>query len=525
MAAQCVVRAAVVRSRVGYPRVSKSRVRVSASPASRRRVSVAAAFDDTGPGPTHHTPPSIHFLGIGGAGISALAIIALKDGYSVTGSDLRRGEHMDVVESLGAVCFVGHDARNVGGDDVDVGGDNGVYHRDIIKDGKGYTCGERLEETKITKDPTETKRPVPDAVVVSSAVPKDNVELVWARRRGVPIYTRSQWLKRSTAGKSVVAVAGTHGKTSTSAMLATVLLDLGYDVSAVIGGRVRQFPNRANAIGGTDPLFVVEADEYDGAFLGLSPEIALVLNVEFDHPDMFHSLERVVELFKRFVLNVRRAGGVVVANGDDENVVDILQGNNFISFGFGESNDWRATDVTTNQRTGGSDFVITKHNAFVTKVSLKQPGRFAVYNALAAFVAASVAVTRRRESAQTFTNSESVGADSLIMVTRADKSTNSRPQDLYIALTTAIETHTGVERRLQLIGQINDSVFVYDDYAHHPTAVREVLAGVKQVRITFPKSQHCLLPLFEYSRKVLACLPIVQSTLFAPSVYENITKD
>ena len=112
MAAQCVVRAAVVRSRVGYPRVSKSRVRVSASPASRRRVSVAAAFDDTGPGPTHHTPPSIHFLGIGGAGISALAIIALKDGYSVTGSDLRRGEHMDVVESLGAVCFVGHDARS-----------------------------------------------------------------------------------------------------------------------------------------------------------------------------------------------------------------------------------------------------------------------------------------------------------------------------------------------------------------------------------------------------------------------------
>jgi UDP-N-acetylmuramate-alanine ligase len=111
------------------------------------------------------------------------------------------------------------------------------------------------------------------------------------------------------------------------------------------------------------------------------------------------------------------------------------------------------------------------------------------------------------------------------MVTRADKSTNSRPQDLYIALTTAIETHTGEERRLQLIGQINDSVFVYDDYAHHPTAVREVLAGVKQVRITFPKSQHCLLPLFEYSRKVLACLPIVQSTLFAPSVYENITKD
>jgi hypothetical protein len=232
--------------------------------------------------------------------MSALAIIALSQGYRVSGSDARASAQLDAVREAGATCFVGHDARHVGGSDA--------------------------RETSTLDDPS--REPIvdpPDAVVVSSAVPGDNVEVAFARETGIPVFSRAQWLARVTRGRSVAAVAGTHGKTSTSAALAVALRSAGLDVSAIVGGNVPQFPNGRNAVGGGDDVFVVEADEYDGAFLGLEPTTAVLLNVEHDHPDMFEDERAVIEMFARFLKRVK-PGGTVVACGDDANVRSLVNG-------------------------------------------------------------------------------------------------------------------------------------------------------------------------------------------------------
>lgn len=247
---------------------------------------------DSRSGRSEHT---VHFLGIGGAGISALATIALSQGYSVSGSDLHRSSHLQRVEDNGAKCFVGHSARNVGASD---------------------SPDSRLQDVG--------SKSFPDALVVSSAVQRDNVEIAFAKEIGIPIYNRSRWLARVTRGKRVVAIAGTHGKTSTSAMLAFVLRDIGMDISAIVGGAVRQFPGASNAAGGCGDIFVLEADEYDGAFLGLTPSLAVITNMEFDHPDMFATIEDVLVSYTRFVHRVK-AGGIIVACGDDVNIEAIRE--------------------------------------------------------------------------------------------------------------------------------------------------------------------------------------------------------
>ena len=318
--------------------------------------------------------------------MSALAIIALSQGYRVSGSDARAGAQLDAVREAGATCFVGHDARHVGGSDA---------HDDA-----------RDDEALTLVDP-------PDLVVVSSAVPGDNVEVAFARRVGIPVFSRAQWLARVTRGRAVAAVAGTHGKTSTSAALAVALRSAGLDVSAVVGGNVPQFPGGRNAVGGGDDVFVVEADEYDGAFLGLEPTTAVLLNVEHDHPDMFEDERAVIEMFARFLKRVK-PGGTVVACGDDANVRALvatlavrndLPENRFteddvpenvrdpeavscVTFGFGAANAWRAVDLRADTRTGGCSFTVTHEGAFVSEMSVPGTGAYAALNALAAFVAA-----------------------------------------------------------------------------------------------------------------------------------------
>ena len=321
--------------------------------------------------------------------MSALAIIALSQGYRVSGSDARAGAQLDAVREAGATCFVGHDARHVGGSDA---------HDDA-----------RDDEALTLVDP-------PDLVVVSSAVPGDNVEVAFARRAGIPVFSRAQWLARVTRGRAVAAVAGTHGKTSTSAALAVALRSAGLDVSAVVGGNVPQFPGGRNAVGGGDDVFVVEADEYDGAFLGLEPATAVLLNVEHDHPDMFEDERAVVAMFAQFVRRVK-PGGLVVACGDDANVRALvatlavrndlrnenrfteshLRNENFleerpeavscVTFGFGAANAWRAVDLRADARTGGCSFTVTHEGAFVSEMSVPGTGAYAALNALAAFVA------------------------------------------------------------------------------------------------------------------------------------------
>jgi len=384
--------------------------------------------------------------------MSALAIIALSQGYRVSGSDARAGAQLDAVREAGATCFVGHDARHVGGSDA---------HDDA-----------RDDEALTLVDP-------PDLVVVSSAVPGDNVEVAFARRAGIPVFSRAQWLARVTRGRAVAAVAGTHGKTSTSAALAVALRSAGLDVSAVVGGNVPQFPGGRNAVGGGDDVFVVEADEYDGAFLGLEPATAVLLNVEHDHPDMFEDERAVVAMFAQFVRRVK-PGGLVVACGDDANVRALvatlavrndLPENRFtendrftesdpeavscVTFGFGAANAWRAVDLRADARTGGCSFTVTHEGAFVSEMSVPGTGAYAALNALAAFVA-GLEILRRAAPRGAATDAATVRS-----------------------LAESLATHEGVARRMQMIGA-TERVAVYDDYAHHPTAARLATAAIKE---------------------------------------------
>ena len=383
--------------------------------------------------------------------MSALAIIALSQGYRVSGSDARAGAQLDAVREAGATCFVGHDARHVGGSDA---------HDDA-----------RDDEALTLVDP-------PDLVVVSSAVPGDNVEVAFARRVGIPVFSRAQWLARVTRGRAVAAVAGTHGKTSTSAALAVALRSAGLDVSAVVGGNVPQFPGGRGAVGGGDDVFVVEADEYDGAFLGLEPAVAVLLNVEHDHPDMFKDERAVVAMFARFVRRVR-PGGLVVACGDDANVRALVatlavrdddfrdafrddprdprdaEAVSCVTFGFGAANAWRAVDVRADARTGGCSFTVTHRGAFVSEMSVPGTGAYAALNALAAFVAGFEILRRARAE-------RSAATDRLVR-----------------SLAESLATHEGVARRMQMIGA-TERVAVYDDYAHRPTAARLATAAIKE---------------------------------------------
>ena len=383
--------------------------------------------------------------------MSALAIIALSQGYRVSGSDARAGAQLDAVREAGATCFVGHDARHVGGSDA----------QDDAREDEALTL----------VDP-------PDLVVVSSAVPGDNVEVAFARRVGIPVFSRAQWLARVTRGRAVAAVAGTHGKTSTSAALAVALRSAGLDVSAVVGGNVPQFPGGRNAVGGGDDVFVVEADEYDGAFLGLEPAVAVLLNVEHDHPDMFKDERAVVAMFARFVRRVR-PGGLVVACGDDANVRALVatlavrdddfrdafrddprdprdaEAVSCVTFGFGAANAWRAVDVRADARTGGCSFTVTHRGAFVSEMSVPGTGEYAALNALAAFVAGFEILRRARAE-------RSAATDRLVR-----------------SLAESLATHEGVARRMQMIGA-TERVAVYDDYAHHPTAARLATAAIKE---------------------------------------------
>ncbi|KAK6936789.1 Mur ligase, N-terminal catalytic domain [Dillenia turbinata] len=189
----------------------------------------------------------IHFVGIGGCGLSALAMLALKQGFEVSGSDIVWSNYMDGLKQAGAGLNLDHSVSNLQRD-------NGLAF--------------------------------PTAVIVSSAIPPDNVEILYAKSLGIPVYKRGQWLGRTTEGYKLIAISGTHGKSTTASMLAYVLKAMGEDITAVVGAQVPQFGGE-NAIFGGGQSFVLEADEYDGCFLGLSPYIAVVTNVDWEHVDIF----------------------------------------------------------------------------------------------------------------------------------------------------------------------------------------------------------------------------------------------
>src|ERR1041385_3560996 len=291
----------------------------------------------------------VHFIGIGGSGLSAIARLLLESGYTVSGSDRVLTPFAEEVRKAGATVFVGHHPRNLTG---------------------------------------------ADWAVRSSAIPEDNPEVEGAKKAGIPVYKRADFLGRLMEDKTGIAIAGTHGKTTTTAMTAWVLSELGRDPSFIVGGVINNLGVNAHA--GSGNPFVIEADEYDNMFLGLKPQIAVVTSIEHDHPDFFPTLESVYMAFEKFV-DLLPSDGTLIVCAEDAGAAALIphvrkDGKNIISYGV--QNDmtintplWMmARNVKPNER-GGFDFVATTNMAGKTSaavdVSLQIPGQHNVRNALA----------------------------------------------------------------------------------------------------------------------------------------------
>jgi UDP-N-acetylmuramate--alanine ligase len=351
----------------------------------------------------------VHFVGIGGAGLSGIARIMLARGIAVSGSDARDSPVLEGLRSLGAVVHVGHDAANVG--DV-------------------------------------------DTVVVSTAVREDNPEVVEARRRGLRLLPRSAALESVMQGRRVVAVAGTHGKTTTTSLLTVALQTAGADPSYAIGGELSA--TGVNAHDGTGEVFVAEADESDGAFLVYSPQGAVVTNVQADHLDNYGTEEAYVAAFDRFVDRVR-PGGFLVACVDDPGAAEVARlaggrGLDVVAVGEGDGADLRAADVALAGTT--SRFRVVDRDRDLGVVELQIPGRHYVLDALAALAAGL-----------------RLGHD-------------------FEPLREGLESFTGTRRRMERKGEAG-GVRVYDSYAHHPTEIAgdleaaRALAGDGRVVVAF----------------------------------------
>jgi UDP-N-acetylmuramate--alanine ligase len=339
----------------------------------------------------------IHMVGIGGAGMSGIAEVLLTLGYEVSGSDLVKGPVALRLESLGATIHAGH-AR------------------------------EHLGEAQV--------------LVRSTAVRDDNPELVEARAKGVPIIPRAEMLAELMRLKVGVAVAGTHGKTTTTSLLATIFMEARLDPTVIIGGRLNAYGS--NAMLGKGRYLIAEADESDGSFLCLLPRISIVTNVDADHLDFYTDLDDIRDSFVEFMNSVPFYGLNVVC-GDDPGVQSILHRvrRPVLTYGFGADNTLRAEIITCE---AGSCFRVYRHEEYWGEVSLTHPGRHNVLNALAA-----------------------IGVAMEAEVPKAD-------------IIHGLGAFAGVGRRFEHKG-VRNGVLVVDDYGHHPT---EIAATLETARLCHP---------------------------------------
>lgn len=335
-----------------------------------------------------------HFIGIGGSGVSGLARLMLADGVAVTGSDIKESATVESLRRAGARVAIGHRAENV----------NGATR-----------------------------------VVYTAAVKEDNPELVEAHRRGIPTVTRAHMLSVVMEGKCGVAISGTHGKTTTTGMAASVFLAAGADPSVLVGGEWSALGG--NARGGAGKHFIAEACEAFNSFLELHPHVALLTNVEADHLDCHGSLDGVIAAFHQFLGQVD-PDGYVIGCRDDANVRGLLERSErrTVTYGLEPGADYVGVDLALDQRHPA--FTIERRGERLGEVRLGVPGRHNVLNAL------SVAALALEEGL---------------------------PLE---ALRQGLREFTGVGRRFEILGEVND-VVVLDDYAHHPTEVRATLAAAR----------------------------------------------
>jgi UDP-N-acetylmuramate--alanine ligase len=346
-------------------------------------------------------PRPVHFMGIGGAGMSALAELFVRRGATVTGCDVAATELEDL-RRLGIPVAAGHDPAHL----------------------ESPSAGAR-----------------PRALVVTSAIPHDHPEVTRARELGVEVVRRAEALGAAVQNGTVVAVAGTHGKTTTTVMATEVLAAAGRDPTGVAGGRVAAW--RGNLHPGGQSLFVVEADEYDRSFLALTPTVAVVTNVEADHLDIYADLEDIRRAFERFVAPAR----TVILCADDPGAAGLRVGSTAEVLRYGiTSGDARLTAGEIMSVEGRLRVLVEFDGEAVGELALQVPGVHNVRNALAA-LASGLALGASLEE--------------------------MRP---------GLERFEGVERRFQRLGSVR-GVEVVDDYAHHPT---EILATLDAARATFP---------------------------------------
>lgn len=384
-------------------------------------------FDETTLSSIRH----LHFIGIGGSGMFPIVQIFHSQGYTITGSDNNESDTLALERKMGITLYLGHEAKNIAGAEL---------------------------------------------IIYSAAIFKDNPELLAAHEQGIPTAERSEILGYITRQyASCICVSGTHGKTTTTAMLTQMLLNAGLDPSAVIGGKLPLIGGNGRA--GKSDIMTCEACEYVDTFLHLSPDIAVILNIDEDHMEYFKTLDNLIASFHKFAQKTSRC---IIANGDDPNTMRALEGitgKTIRTFGWANTNDYFPANIAHPDR-AHTTFDLMHRGECIAAIPLKVPGQHNVLNAVAACAAALEA--------------------------------GAKPDQL----ASGLAEFGGAGRRFEILGQIN-GVTIADDYAHHPAELEVTLKtakslGYRQVWAVFQP--------FTYSRTKM----LLQDFADALSIADNV---
>lgn len=341
---------------------------------------------------TIKSTPRVHFVGIGGSGMFPIVQIMHSKGFRISGSDNNESDTLSLEREMGIDVYLGHDAENVEGADM---------------------------------------------VVYSAAISRQNPEIVAAKQRKIPVVKRADMLGVITHQyKNCICVCGTHGKTTTTAMLTQILISAGFDPTAVIGGKLPLIGGNGRA--GNSDIMTCEACEFKDTFLKLCPDISVILNIDEDHLDYFKTLENIIASFRKFS---EKTSKTLIVNGDDQNTLQAVLGLNkskkLITFGFGHENDYYPDNIQKLSPVKSS-FTLMKKGKKLTKLEINVPGKHNILNATAACVAALEA--------------------------------GASPQQLAKHL----PGFTGAGRRFEVLG-VKNGVTIADDYAHHPAELKVTL--------------------------------------------------
>ncbi len=335
---------------------------------------------------------NIHLIGIGGSGMCPLAEILHSKGYTLTGSDNNESDPLKRIKALGIKVYMGHSAENVHGAEL---------------------------------------------IIYSAAISQDNPEIVEAKRLGIPLMERSHMLGALTRRyDNVIGVCGTHGKTTVSSMITHILILNKQNPTAVIGGKLPLI--NSNGIAGDSDTMVCESCEFVDTFLQLSPDKAVLLNIDNDHLDYFKTMDNLVESFRKFV----NMASLTFVNGDDPLCMKAAEDCQYMTYGLDKSNDFYAENIESGKF--GFSFDVMYKGERLTRLNMHIPGKHNIYNGLAGFAACY---------------SEGVAPDDIAK---------------------AVESFTGAGRRFEFLGEYNGFTLA-DDYAHHPTEIKATLSAAKEL--------------------------------------------